>query len=94
MYTQNKEYNSANNKSNIADNLINNLLRDANNISELANFNDYADKVRTQIKYFPFCANITDISGTKFFLGKCTLWTALDISNNPNAKLFLDIPKK
>lgn len=71
-YIQNEGYSSINNELNTAGKLRNDLLRNANNIAELASFNDYADEIKTQIKQFSFYANITNIFGVKSFLNKCT----------------------
>lgn len=48
----NKKHNNLDDKLNTASKLIYNLIRDANNTAELTNFNNYADKVETQINFF------------------------------------------
>lgn len=40
-YIQDKKYSSANNETDIVGNLIDNLLKDANNIAKLASLNSY-----------------------------------------------------
>lgn len=71
-YTSDKRYSSTNDKPNTTSKLIDDLLRDTNDIAKLTSFNDYANELKTWIKHFLFCMNITNISDIKLFLNGCT----------------------
>ena len=79
----NKESKNTDNKPNTAGQLMDDMIRDANNITELTAFNGYADDIKNRLNIFWFwverCINASLSPDAKLFLE--------ELKVNPNSKL-------